>query len=163
LAKKEKNILKDIMQYCAKAEHCTQEVVAKLKTWGSSETESEEIVERLKQENFINEARYANAFVADKWKLDRWGKKKIRHQLQLKNIDDALIEIPLDNIDESEYTEELADQLSRKEKELKQTGWRRELQPTTVMVNRIYNFGVSRGFEEELILKWLESKGYIYK
>ena len=149
------------MQYCAKAEHCTQDVVAKLKSWGVSGLESEEIIERLKKENFINDARYAKAYVNDKWKLDHWGKKKIRHQLQVKNIDDPLIEIPLDEINEAEYTHELATQLSRKEKELKLAGWRRDIQPTAV--NRIYNFGVSRGFEEELILKWLESKGYIYK
>ena len=83
MAKKEKNVLRDIMQYCAKAEHCTQDVVAKLKSWGISGLESEEIIERLKKENFINDARYAKAYVNDKWKLDHWGKKKIRHQLQV--------------------------------------------------------------------------------
>ncbi|HEX5112803.1 MAG TPA: RecX family transcriptional regulator, partial [Saprospiraceae bacterium] len=75
MAKKEKNILRDIMQYCAKAEHCTQDVVSKLNAWKVDESEVESILEQLRNENFINDARYAKAYVNDKWKLDRWGKK----------------------------------------------------------------------------------------
>ena len=154
MAKKEKNILGDIMQYCAKAEHCTLDVVTKLKGWDVDEVEIDSILEKLRQENFLNDARYAQAYVNDKWKLDRWGKKKIRHQLFLKNIDDKFIEGSLAAIDEEEYKTELASQLSKKEKEL--FGIEAEQ-----MKVRLYNFGVSRGFEEEFIFNWLDNRGYI--
>jgi regulatory protein len=149
MAKKEKNILRDIMQYCAKAEHCTQDVVFKLRSWNVEEEEVESILERLQSENFLNDARYAKAYVNDKWKLDHWGKKKIRHQLFLKNIDDKLLEGPLSAIDEEEYKSELASQLLKKESELPGNDPQQ-------LVTKLYNFAVSRGFEEELIMQWIQ-------
>ena len=139
------------MQYCARSEHCTQDVVIKLKSWEVEEEEIDGILEQLREENFLDDARYAKAYVNDKWKLDHWGKKKIRNKLFLKNIDDTLIQPPLDAIDEEEYKTELAIQLSRKEKEL-------EGEEKNKIVSRLYNFGVSRGFEEVLIMKWLQAR-----
>jgi len=151
MAKKEKNILRDIMQYCAKAEHCTQDVITKLKAWEVGEEEIEPILEKLYQENFLNDARYAKAYINDKWKLDGWGKKKIRHQLFLKNIDDKFIEGPLAAIDEEEYKTELATQLLKKEEELQGNDPQQ-------LLTKLYNFGVSRGFEEELIMHWIQGR-----
>ena len=151
MAKKEKNILREIMQYCAKAEHCTQDVVTKLKGWEVDKVEIDSILEKLYQENFLNDARYAQAYVNDKWKLDHWGKKKIRHQLFLKNIDDRFVEKALDTIDEEEYKTELIKQLSKKENEL--NGLDRDQ-----LITRLYNFGASRGFEEELIMQWIQGR-----
>jgi regulatory protein len=89
--------------------------------------------------------------VNDKWKLDHWGKRKIRHQLFLKNIDDSLVFPLLDAIDEEEYKTELASQLARKENELKGDD-------KDQIVNKLFNFAVSRGFEEELIMKWIQNR-----
>ena len=151
MAKKEKNIWLDITRYCAKSEHCTRDVVTKLRSWEVEEEEINSMLERLREENFLNDARYARAFVNDKWKLDHWGKRKIRHQLFLKNIDDSLVFPLLDAIDEEEYTTELAAQLSRKEKEL-------EGDDKNQITTKLFNFAVSRGFEEELIMKWIQTK-----
>ena len=151
MAKKEKNILRDIMQYCAKAEHCTQDVVTKLKAWEVDEIEIDTILEKLQQENFLNDARYAKAYINDKWKLDGWGKKKIRHQLFLKNIDEKFIEGPLASIDAEEYKAELDEQLLKKERE-----WTSLDQQQ--LLTKLFNFGVSRGFEEELIMQWIQNR-----
>lgn len=151
MAKKEKNILQDIMQYCAKAEHCTQDVVTKLKTWEVNEIEIDTILEKLRLENFLNDARYAKAYINDKWKLDGWGKKKIRHQLFLKNIDEKFIEGPLASIDAEEYKAELNEQLLKKERE-----WTSLDQQQ--ILTKLFNFAVSRGFEEELIMQWIHNR-----
>ena len=151
MAKKEKNILRDIMQYCAKAEHCSQDVIKKLSSWDVEEEEIELLLEKLRTEKFLDDARYAKAYVNDKWKLDHWGKKKIRHQLFLKNIDDRFVEKALDTIDEEEYKTELIKQLSKKENEL--NGLDRDQ-----LITRLYNFGASRGFEEELIMQWIQGR-----
>ena len=151
MAKKEKNILRDIMQYCAKAEHCSQDVIKKLSSWDVEEEEIELLLEKLRTEKFLDDARYAKAYVNDKWKLEHWGRKKIRHQLFLKNIDDRLVEKALDAIDEEEYKTELIKQLAKKEKELK--GLDRDQ-----LITRLYNFGASRGFEEELIMQWIQGR-----
>ena len=151
MVRNEKNFMRDIMQYCAKAEHCTQDVIKKLKAWNIEEDEIELVLEKLRREKFLDEGRYTKAYVNDKWKLEHWGKKKIRHQLFLKNIEDPLVESALATIDEEEYKTELIKQLVKKEKELK--GLDRE-QLTT----RLYNFGLSRGFEEELIMQWIQGR-----
>ncbi len=139
------------MQYCAKAEHCTQDVVTKLKTWEVNEIEIDTILEKLRLENFLNDARYAKAYINDKWKLDGWGKKKIRHQLFLKNIDEKFIEGPLASIDAEEYKAELNEQLLKKERE-----WTSLDQQQ--ILTKLFNFAVSRGFEEELIMQWIHNR-----
>jgi len=149
MAKKEKNILGVIMQYCAKSEHCTHDVLKKLKSWEVAEPEIEGILEQLRNENFLNDARYTKAYVNDKWKLEHWGRRKIRHQLFLKYIPEQLVDSALEAIDEKEYSTELAAQLSRKEKELRGTD-------KSTVTTRLFKFAVSRGFEEELIMQWLQ-------
>ncbi len=151
MAKKEKNILRDIMQYCAKSEHCTKDVLTKLRSWEVDEKDIDEILDQLRKENFLNDARYTNAYVADKWKLEHWGKRKIRHQLFLKNIDTYMIQKSLDKIDDEAYFKEMSVLLLRKEKEL--AGDKKN-----ELVPRLFKFAVSRGFEEELIMKWLQKR-----
>jgi len=151
MERKDKNFMRDIMQYCAKTEHCTTDVIKKLKAWNVEEDEIELVLEKLRKEKFLDDARYTKAYVNDKWRLEHWGKKKIRHQLFLKNIDDRLVEKALDAIDEEEYKTELIKQLAKKEKELK--GLDRDQ-----LITRLYNFGASRGFEEELIMQWIQGR-----
>ena len=44
---------------------------------GASADAADSITDRLVDENFINEQRYTQAFVHDKFSLNRWGKNKI--------------------------------------------------------------------------------------
>jgi regulatory protein len=151
MSKKETNILQDISQYCAKSERCSQDVVKKLKAWEVGAEEIAILLEKLKRENFLNDGRYANAYVHDKWKFEHWGKNKIRHKLFLKNIPLQQIQISLETIDQEEYVTNLADQLSKKEREL-------ENADRSKTAKRLYNFAVSRGFEEELIMQWMQKR-----
>ena len=51
---------------CAQAEHCEQEMRDKMKRWELDETIQNRIIERLVNERYIDEERYARAFVDDK-------------------------------------------------------------------------------------------------
>ena len=145
-------ILKRIMPYCAKAERCTLDVVRKLASWDVPEEEIEMILETLRKEKFLDDVRYANSFVADKWRLDQWGRSKISNGLFQKGIPELLIQHALDTIDMDQYISGMDNVLSKKRDSI------RKETPVSQM-KKILSFGVSRGFEEEYIWKWLEKEG----
>ena len=145
-------ILKRIMPYCAKAERCTLDVVRKLASWDVPEEEIEMILETLRKEKFLDDVRYANSFVADKWRLDQWGRSKISNGLFQKGIPEQLIHQALDTIDMDQYISGMDNVLSKKRDSI------RKETPVSQM-KKILSFGVSRGFEEEYIWKWLEKEG----
>ena len=72
--------------YCAKAERCKCEVLHKLQLWGAPEEHEENILAHLVKEGYIDESRYAKAFVRDKYRFSQWGTMKISQALRLKRI-----------------------------------------------------------------------------
>ncbi len=109
---------------CAVAEYCLYDMRKKMKEWSlvkgptfgdgdstlddaekTNEECKERILKRLVEEKFIDENRYAHAFVRDKFRYNKWGKVRITQELRMrcisqKNIDEALEEIDSnDNLD----------------------------------------------------------------
>ena len=72
------------MRYCSKAEHCIDDVRQKLWTWKVPTEEHDDIINTLIDNNFINEQRYAEAFVKDKFRFNHWGRIKISLMLRAK-------------------------------------------------------------------------------
>jgi regulatory protein len=143
--------LQRITAYCAEAEHCTQDVVQKLTAWGVQEDVAGEILERLYREKFLDDARYAKSYVEEKWKLNQWGRIKMRHQLEAKGIAEELIDAALEVVSKEDYEGGVRDILDDKWKELKQKRDLGTLQKVAV-------FGAGRGIEEELITVWVEER-----
>ncbi len=71
---------------CSSSEHCIADIREKLSRWGIGEPDARTIVERLVQERFIDEERYAIALAKDKFRFSGWGRIKIRYALQQKRI-----------------------------------------------------------------------------
>ncbi len=88
---------------CAQKEHCLSELRTKLSAAALTHAEAEEVLQRLCDEGFVDESRYARAFASDKLRFDRWGRVKIRYALRQKGVAEALIEDALDAADEDEY------------------------------------------------------------
>jgi len=146
------DILKRLMPYCAIAERCTQDVMKKLASWELPEEEMEEILEKLRTEKFLDDTRYAHSFVADKWRLDQWGRVKIRNGLFQKGISEPLIQSALDTIDQEAYVSGMENLLEKKRTTLRK-------EPVISQMKKLITFGAGRGFEEELIWQWLEKVG----
>lgn len=85
---------------CSSSEHCIADIREKLSRWGIGEPDARTIVERLVQERFIDEGRYAIAFAKDKFRFSGWGRIKIRYALQQKRIGNSGIVNALSLIDE---------------------------------------------------------------
>ena len=89
--------------YCARAEHCAADVRRKLYEWQAPADLSDEIVENLYKNDFLNDARFCHAYVHDKVAFQSWGRAKIQAGLRALNLPEADIRAALDSIDESVY------------------------------------------------------------
>jgi len=138
-------IKKKLEQYCAYQERCISEILAKLKYWKVNEKHFVSIISKLKEENFLNEERFAKAYARGEFRLNRWGKRKIFFELNHKNIPDVIIQSGLDDIDDEEYRQVLKDLIIKKNVELKN---KKRLN----IRGKIINFAQSKGFEMDLIL-----------
>ncbi|MCF0160666.1 MAG: RecX family transcriptional regulator, partial [Bacteroidaceae bacterium] len=76
-------------RYCSVAEHCLSEVRAKLMRTTDDEALIGKVLGRLVENGYINERRYAQAFVHDKFRFAKWGKWKIQQALRSKGISET--------------------------------------------------------------------------
>src|SRR5580693_6124237 len=81
-----------VRKYCALRERSTREVKKKLYELDVLEDKAELIIEKLKQEGFLNEKRYVSAFARGKFRNKKWGKKKIEMELKKQGITKELLE-----------------------------------------------------------------------
>ena len=152
MADETSEFLRHIMQYCSSAERCTQDVKHKLISWNVPEEKWDEILQKLYRENFLDDTRYANSYVSDKWKLDHWGKQKMKHGLLQKGFNEADIEAVLHSIDPKEYAAGLHMVLSKKRNELK-------MEDPVVLAKRLLSFAKNKGYEDEEIWQWMNANG----
>ena len=83
-----------LMRLCARAEKSQEDARRLMRGWGLAERDAEGVLAKLVRDRFIDDARYAGAFVREKLRLSGWGGYKIRTALQRKRIDRALIDAP---------------------------------------------------------------------
>lgn len=100
--------------YCARAEHCSDEVQRKIIDWGGDRTTVETIIDALYADNYLNDERYCRAYVHDKLLYQHWGKVKIRMMLQAHGLPKECIASAIENIDETEYNCILREVLTQK-------------------------------------------------
>lgn len=136
-------LLRKAADYCAEQERCISEVKLKFKVWKADQETAEKILSFLLEEGYINEERFARAFVRGKFKNLGWGRIKIRFELGKKKIPSALIGKALNEIKEEEYLKCIE---SLSEKKLKNLGGDNEQNRLKTM-----RFLASRGFEPSLI------------
>ncbi len=88
---------------CAAAEKCEFECRRKLRQWHISGTDADRIIDYLDEHSFLDAARYARAYVADKARFNKWGKRRLRSELAMRKIPSDIIREALDALDEEEY------------------------------------------------------------
>ena len=138
--------------YCTLCERCISEVSAKLTTWGVPYALQEEIMARLTNEKFIDEARYCRAFVNDKVRFNRWGRLKITAALREKRLPQEYIKEAMENIDENAYLQSLQETIDIKRRELKG-------KDDFATQQKIIRHAASRGYEPSLIIKAINYSG----
>ena len=91
--------------YCSYQDRCHKEVEDKLYSFSVSQSEKDEILTYLIENNFINEERFAQSFVRGKHNYKFWGKNRIVNELKFRNISSRIITIALKEIPEETYLE----------------------------------------------------------
>lgn len=100
--------------FCAYRERCPKEVRTKLSELGMRGEAAEQIYNVLLEDGFFNEERFAMAFAGGKFRVNHWGRVRIRMELRMRNIAPDLVEQALASIDEDAYTSLLQDLLAKK-------------------------------------------------
>ena len=133
---------------CAQAEHCQQEMRDKMRRWEVDETAQNRIIARLVKERYIDDERYARAFVKDKIRYNKWGRRKVQQALWLKHIDADIQQRVLDEIDEKEYLDVLRPLLKQKRKSIK-------AESDYELNQKLVRFALGRGFGFDIIRQCL--------
>jgi regulatory protein len=129
---------------CANAEHCQWEMREKMRRWELSEEAQTRILNRLISERYIDDVRFARAFVKDKVKYNKWGRRKVEQALWQKHIDEDIRQQVLDEIADEDYVLVLRPMLQQKRKSIKANS-------DYELNGKLIRFAVSRGFTMDII------------
>ena len=101
-----------LMRLCARAEKSESDARRLMRGWGLAERDAEQVLGKLVRDRFIDDGRYAEAFVREKLRLSGWGAYKIRTALQRKGIRRELIDAALAQAEGADMGERLAQMLA---------------------------------------------------
>ena len=135
--------LQSLMRMCARSEHSSGDALRLMKRWGVADDEARKVLSRLQAERFIDDARYAEAFVRDKLNLSGWGAYKIKMSLRAKGVSREIIEeVVAPMIEATDMTERLEEIMQRKLRILKYSS------PYDAK-SKVIRFAASRGYDLE--------------
>lgn len=135
----ESEALNRLASLCARTEYCVQDMRRKLAVWELPEGAEARIIKRLTEDKYIDENRYAHAFVRSKFRFNRWGREKIRLAMRQKGLDDSTINDALAELDGEEENATLLELLKAKNRQVSaKSDYERYV--------KLLRFAVSRGF-----------------
>lgn len=134
---------------CAQAEHCQYEMLEKMRRWELPEEEQARVMQRLVSERYVDDERYARAFVKDKVRYNKWGRRKVEQALWQKHIDDDIRQRVLDEVDDEEYLDVLRPLLKQKRRSTKAAS-------DYELNKKLVRFALSRGFTYDIIRQCLD-------
>ena len=131
--------------WCAYQERCQFEVDQKLIGWKFGEEQRDQLIADLISNRFIDEERFACAFVSGKFRIKHWGRNKIRQHLKQKRISEYSIKKGMQEIDPDEYWETLQRLAERKMADRKsgESNWQ--------AMARTQRYLSAKGYEFDLI------------
>lgn len=137
--------------YCASRECCRFDLERKFRQWDVPEELWEEVIDHLKEYDFLNEKRYIRTFVESKFKHNQWGRIKIKHALRQKHLPEELIEEELNRLDETQYRNTLKTLVHKKAGGVKGRNNYEKRQ-------KITNSMASKGYEPALVMEILDEE-----
>ena len=133
-------ILYKLATKCSVSEQCLSDIEAKLSRYDLTEEERTHILRHLMEEKYVDDRRYAEAYVKDKYRFNKWGRIKIAQGLRMKGIDTETIKSAMGAIDEEEYMDILRDLIKAKRRSTRGS--------SEYEINgKLIRFATGRGFE----------------
>lgn len=134
---------------CAQAEHCQWEMLEKMRRWEVPEEAQARVMQRLVKERYVDDERYAQAFVKDKIRYNKWGRRKVDQALWQKHIDEDIRKRVLDEVDDDEYLSVLRPLLKQKRKSTKANN-------DYELNQKLMRFALGRGFTFDIIRQCID-------
>jgi len=140
----EQSALQRLAALCSRGEHSSGEMLEKMRRWGLSEEAQARIMERLLRDRYVDDERFAHAFVNDKVKYNKWGRRKIEQALWQKGVDEEIRRRVLDEVEEEDFLTELRDLLKAKSRSITtKNDYERNM--------KLMRFALGRGYSYEQI------------
>lgn len=136
--------------FCAYQERSQQEVRNKLYSYGLHKDEVEEVLSDLISDNFINEERFAKAYVGGKFRIKKWGRNKILHGLNYHRISSYCIKKGLQEIDEASYLSTLESIIIKKKDSL-------NISDSFQLNQKLAQYAIQRGYEPNIVWEMINS------
>ena len=140
----EKEAFEKIIIFCNYRERSSKEVLIKLSSFGYDSNTSKKIIDKLKKINMINDLRFSKSFARGKFKINKWGKSKIKSYLINKGISENEITQGLESIDNEIYLETLKNLLINKKKSIQE-------KEVKLKKQKLFNYLYQKGYEKNLI------------
>ena len=150
--KSEQDAYLTLAALCAQAEHCQYEMLEKMRRWELDDEAQARVMQRLVSERYVDDERYARAFVKDKVRYNKWGRRKVEQALWQKHIDEDIRQQVLDEIDDEEYISVLRPLLKQKHRSTKAAN-------DYELNQKLIRFALGRGFTFDIIRQCIDIEG----
>lgn len=141
-----KQVYQKLASFCAYQERTHEEVRKKIEKLFVEEEDAEWLISQLVSDNFLNEERFASSFAGGKFKVKKWGKRKILFELKQRQVSERNIQTAITGIDKEEYTATL-----KKLAEKKLLAIRHKEKNEVLQKKKLVAFLVQKGYEQELV------------
>ncbi len=144
----EQEVLLKLTSLCASAEHCSYEMLEKMRKWDIDEQTQAKVMAYLTKEKYIDDERYCRFFVKDKIRFNKWGRRKVEQALYMKHIPSEISRPVLDEVPDSDYLSVLRPLLKSKERSVKaKSEYEKNM--------KLIKFALGRGFTFDIIKQCL--------
>ena len=148
-SKSAEEALSSLMRLCARAERSSGDAMRLMIRWQVPSEERHKVLQELIAERFIDDRRYAEAFVREKINLSAWGEYKIKAALRNKGISEDVINSVLAEVDSLHNVERLRERLTRKLRSLK-------ADTPYQLKTKLIRHGLSLGFPTDVVIECVE-------
>ena len=145
----EQDVFLTLAALCAQGEHCQYEMLEKMRRWEVDGTVKARVMQKLVAGRYIDDERFARAFVKDKVRYNKWGRRKVEQALWLKHIADDIRQRVLDEVDDEEYLRVLRPLVQQKRRTIKAVD-------DYEKNRKLVRFALSRGFTFDIIRQCLD-------
>lgn len=135
---------KKLENYCVYQERCHQEVRQKLQDMRMIPEAADTIIVYLLQHNFLNEERFAKAYVTGKFRNKKWGKRRLILELERKDVSKTIINLAIKEIDEEIYYKTFNDLVEKQFLAIKEKN-------TYKKKRKLFDYLAYRGWESDMI------------
>lgn len=129
---------------CSRSEHCSGEIRARLLRLGVPDDVSESIVGRLIDERYIDDERFCRAFIDEKIRFERHGRRRIEQDLRRKGVPRDVYMPLLDAVPTAEYVAALQPLINNRRRHADYDG-------SYAATMRLARYAAGRGFTADVI------------